>query len=90
MPEQGHKNSAHLTRPGTAADSQTVELCFSSFLPRKDSSWDEPIGNKLKIFALDIGTKKILQVLKVIAILNWVQEGADHSKNFTWKKLPAG
>ena len=41
---------------------QTVELCLSNFLPRKDSSWNKPIGNKLKIFSQDIGTKEILQV----------------------------
>ncbi len=59
LPEQGYKNSVHLARPGTAADIDTIGLILSSFLPRKDSSWDEPIGNKLKIFFQDIGTKEL-------------------------------
>ena len=62
LPEQGRKNSVYLTRTGITAGIQTVELCLSDFLPRKDSSWNKPIGNKLKIFSQDIGTKEILQV----------------------------
>ena len=86
----GSKNSVHLTRACSTAGIQTVELCFSNFLPCKDSSWDEPIGNKLKIFSQDIGTKEIFQVWKAIAILNWVQEGADHSKNHHVEKIASG
>ena len=62
LPEQAHENTIYFARPDMAADIQTVELCLLNFLPCKDASWDEPIGNKLKIFSQDIGAKEILQV----------------------------